>query len=110
MCSATEWNIVAGQVIANVKRERRWWSEQCVGPRQHELPSRLLHMFGVALGNHAWHVTRLLAFTGQVLKGVDFAKAQSPDDVAKELLLFLLSEAEVTEEGYCKEAMRGLGC
>ena len=92
MCTLAEWKDLAGQVILNVKCERQWWSAQCEPGRKHELPSQLLHTFGVALGNTVWPVIKLLAFTGQLHKAITFAKAQESVALGNELLLFLLSE------------------
>ena len=78
MCTLTEWKSLVGQVIMLVKRERQWWGSQCEVARQRELPSQLIHMFGVALQNLVWPVMRLLVYTGQFQKGVDYAKTQKP--------------------------------
>ena len=98
--SSQHWEVIATQVIRNVGKDRWWWEKEC---RTHppSLSSELLHLFGVSLGtsdSSMWPVTKLLAFTGQFYKCVDYVMSVNKSGgVVRPLLTFVLKQATICE-------------
>ena len=89
-----DWSRIVTRTINLVGEERSWWKRECT-THPPSLSSELLHTFGVSLGTNDHSrspVTRLLAFTGQYSKCVEYVMLKRP--MAKSLLQFVLADAE----------------
>jgi hypothetical protein len=88
-----DWVNMVGIVIRMVGEDRTFWEREC-RTNPPSLSSELLHVLGVSLGTtdaSMWPVTRLLAYTAQFQKCVDYVLLKRA--LARPLLTFVLGEA-----------------